>query len=160
MPSFDIVSKVDAHELTNAVDQAKRELEKRFDFKGIDAGFELEELVVKQHAPSDFQLDQMLDILRSRLAARSIDARSMDLGEIESNVAGSRRAITFKQGIDKPEAKKIIAQIKASKMKVTTQIVEDKLRVTGKKRDDLQNAIALVKKADQTLPLQYENFRD
>lgn len=160
MPSFDIVSKVDLHELRNAVDQAKRELEKRFDFKGVDASFELDGTVVKEQAPSEFQIEQMQDILNKRLVARSIDLRSMEVGDIDANLATARRELSFKQGIDKPAAKKIVAQVKASKIKVSTQIVEDKLRVTGKKRDDLQASIALLKKAEQDLPLQYENFRD
>lgn len=160
MPSFDIVSEVDIHELTNAVDQANRELQKRFDFQGVDAGFEQDNMAVNQHAPSDFQLEQMLDILRKRLVARGIDMRAMEPGEIESNLAGARRRIDMKQGIDRAAAKKIIGQIKDSKLKVSTQIVEDKLRVVGKKRDDLQAVIALLKKTDQEQPLQYENFRD
>lgn len=160
MPSFDAVSKIDLHELTNAVDQASRELESRFDFRGVDAAFERNELLVKQHAPSEFQLEQMLDILRKKLVARGIDLRSMEAGEIDQNLATARREITFKQGIDKPEAKKIVALIKDAKLKVTTQIVEDKLRVTGKKRDELQAAIAMLKKAELDQPLQFENFRD
>lgn len=160
MPSFDIVSEVDTHELTNAVDQANRELQNRFDFKGVDAGFELDKSTVREHAPSDFQLDQMHDILRNKLPARNIDLRSMELGEMQSNLAGVRREITFKQGIDQPAAKKMIAELKKSKLKVSAQINEDKLRVTGKKRDDLQAAMALLKKSQQDLPLQFNNFRD
>lgn len=160
MPSFDVVSEVDIHELTNAVDQACRELESRFDFRGVDAAFERNEFVVKQHAPSEFQLDQMLDILKKKLVARSIDLRTIETGDIDSNIATSRREITFKQGIDKAEAKKIIALIKDAKLKVTTQIVEAKLRVTGKKRDELQSTIAILKKAKLEQPLQFENFRD
>lgn len=160
MPSFDIVSEVDLHELTNAVDQANRELGNRFDFKGVDAGFALDARVLEEHAPSEFQLDQMHEILRNRLPARDIDLRSMDLGAVETNLAGARRKITFKQGIDQPAAKQIIAEIKKSKLKVSAQINADKLRVSGKKRDDLQAAIALLKKTEAELPLQFENFRD
>ncbi len=160
MPSFDIVSEVDTHELTNAVDQANREMQNRFDFKGVDAGFELDKDTVNEHAPSDFQLDQMHDILRNKLPARGIDLRSMSLGDVQTNLAGARRQLTFKQGIDQPVAKQIIAELKKSKLKVSAQINEDKVRVTGKKRDDLQAAMALLKKSQQELPLQFNNFRD
>jgi len=160
MPSFDIVSEIDLHELTNAVDQANRELQNRFDFKGVDASFELDKNVVKEHAPSDFQLEQMHDILRNKLPARGIDLRSMEVGDMDSNLAGVRRQITFSQGIDQPTAKKIIAELKASKLKVAGQINDDKIRVNGKKRDDLQAAMAHLKKSQQDLPLQFNNFRD
>lgn len=160
MPSFDIVSKVDSHELTNAVDQAKRELEKRYDLRGTNARFELEEYVITQFAPSEYQLEQLLDILKPRLAARGIDLKAIELGDIESNLAESRRKITIKQGIEQAQAKKITAKLKESKLKVDSQINGDKLRVNGKKRDDLQAAIAFLRKADLELPLQFENFRD
>jgi cyclic-di-GMP-binding protein len=160
MPSFDIVSKVDTHELTNAVDQAKRELEKRYDLRGTNARFELEGFLITQFAPSEYQLEQLLDILRLRLAARGIDARCLDLGEVETNLAGSRRTLTIKQGIEQAQAKKLIAALKEAKLKVDAQIQGDKLRVTGKKRDDLQSAMALLRKVELELPLQFENFRD
>ncbi len=160
MPSFDIVSEVDKHELTNAVDQANRELGTRFDFKGSDAHFELADSVVTQTAPSDFQLKQMLDILRGRLIARSIDIRCLDITEPLINLAGARQTVTIKQGIEQPFAKKIVAAIKAAKLKVETSINGDKLRVTAKKRDDLQTAMQLLRKTDLELPLQFENFRD
>jgi uncharacterized protein YajQ (UPF0234 family) len=160
MPSFDIVSDVDKHELTNAVDQANRELGNRFDFKGSDARFELDGFVITQSAPSDFQLKQMTEILRSRLTARGIDARCIEEGDPEINLATAKQKITIKQGIEQPQAKKIIAAIKAGKIKVEAQIQGDKLRVTGKKRDDLQDAMALLRKSDLELPLQFENFRD
>jgi hypothetical protein len=160
MPSFDVVSEVDKHELTNAVDQANRELANRFDFKGTDAKFELEGYVVTQVAPSAFQLKQMIDILRVRLSARSIDVRCMDVADPLENLGGARQKITVKQGIEQAVSKKLIASIKEAKLKVETQITGDKLRVTGKKRDDLQDAIALLKKADVPLPLQFNNFRD
>lgn len=160
MPSFDIVSEVDRHELTNAVDQANRELATRFDFRGVDAKFVLEESVITQSAPSDFQLKQMEDILRARLIARGIDARCLDFGEVESNLAGARQKITVKQGIERDLAKKIQSAIKDAKLKVDSQIAGDKLRVTGKKRDDLQAAIALLRAAEFERPLQFDNFRD
>ena len=160
MPSFDVVSKVDLHELTNAVDQARRELDKRYDLKGTGARFELVESLITQYAPSEYQLDQTLDILRLRLAARGIDPRCMDPGAVEVNLAGARRAITIRQGIEQLAAKKLVASLKESKLKVDAQINGDKLRVTGKKRDDLQAAMALLRKASSDLPLQFENFRD
>lgn len=160
MPSFDVVSKVDVHELTNAVDQAKRELEKRYDFRGTNARLEMEGYVINQFASSEYQLDQLLEILRLRLAARGIDPRCLDLGKVESNLAGARRILTVKQGIEQLASKKLLAQLKESKLKVDAQINGDKLRVSGKKRDDLQLAIALLRKTDCELPLQFENFRD
>jgi uncharacterized protein YajQ (UPF0234 family) len=160
MPSFDTVSKVDTHELTNAVDQARRELDKRYDLRGTNARFELEGFEITQFAPSEYQLEQLLDILRLRLAARGIDARCLELGAVETNLAGSRRKITIRQGIEQAQGKKLVAALKEAKLKVDAQIQGDKLRVTGKKRDDLQLAIALLRKADVELPLQFENFRD
>jgi Uncharacterized protein conserved in bacteria len=160
MPSFDVVSEVDKHELTNAVDQANRELSNRFDFKGTGASFELEGYAVTQSAPSEFQLKQMLDILRGKLSARGIDPRCMDVGAPQVNVAGARQKITVRQGIAQAEAKKLVAALKAAKLKVEAQINGDKLRVSGKKRDDLQAAIALLRKAEVDLPLQFNNFRD
>ena len=160
MPSFDIVSEVDRHELTNAVDQANRELSTRFDFKGVDAKFELDDATIKQSAPSDFQLKQMEDILRGRLIARGIDARCLEFGEVESNLAGARQSITVKQGIERELAKKIQGAIKDAKLKVDTQINGDKLRVNGKKRDDLQSAIALLKAGEFERPLQFDTVRD
>ncbi|WP_028353011.1 YajQ family cyclic di-GMP-binding protein [Bordetella petrii] len=160
MPSFDVVSEVDKHELSNAVDQANRELATRFDFKGTDAKFELEGFVVTQTAPSAFQLKQMLDILRGRLSARGIDVRCLEVADPLENLGGARQKITVRQGIEQPVAKNLIAAVKAAKLKVETQINGDKLRVSGKKRDDLQEVIALLRKTDVDLPLQYQNFRD
>lgn len=160
MPSFDIVSEVDKHELTNAVDQAQRELGNRFDFRGTDAAFELDDFVISLSAPSDFQLKQMLDILRPRLAARGIDLRCLDIAEPEINLSRAKQKVTVKQGIEQAVGKKIIARIKDSRIKVEAQIHGDKLKVSGKKRDDLQTAIALLRKAEFDVPLQFENFRD
>ena len=160
MPSFDVVSEVNIHELTNAVDQANRELSTRFDFKGVEAKFVLDDKLITQSAPSDFQLQQMTDILRARLIARKIDARCLEFGDIETNLAGARQKITVKQGIERELAKKLQGAIKDSKAKVESQINGDKLRVTGKKRDDLQDVIALLKKTEFELPLQFDNFRD
>ncbi|HKE47171.1 MAG TPA: YajQ family cyclic di-GMP-binding protein [Rhodanobacteraceae bacterium] len=160
MPSFDVVSEVDKHELTNAVDQASRELGNRFDFKGIEASYELDGFVITLSAPSDFQLKQMLEILRQRLTARKIDVRALDVAEPEVNLASAKQKVTVKQGIEQPVAKKIIASIKAAKLKVDTQINGEKLRVSGKKKDDLQMAIALLRKTEIEVPLQFDNFRD
>jgi hypothetical protein len=160
MPSFDVVSKVDEHEVTNAVDQARRELEKRFDLRGTKARFEHEGLVITEFAPTEFQVGQLHDILRMRFAARHIDTRCLELGDIESNVAEARRTVTVKQGIEQLLAKKLVAKIKESKLRVEAQINGDKLRVIGKKRDDLQSAIALLRQLEFELPLQFENFRD
>lgn len=160
MPSFDIVSEVDKHELTNAVDQAARDLGNRYDLRGTDARFEQEGNVITQFAPSEYQLDQLLDMLRLRLAGRKIDLRAIELGEVLTNLAGARRTITIKQGIEQAQAKKIVAKLKESKLKVDTQITGEKLRVNGKKRDDLQAAMAFLRKAELEIPLQFENFRD
>ncbi len=160
MPSFDIVSEVDSHELVNAVDTANRELRNRFDFRNVEASFTLEKSVVSLKAPSDFQLQQMLDILKARLIARGIDIRSMDVADPEVNLAEARQKVTLKSGIEQKTAKKIAAALKEAKLKVDSQINGDKLKVMGKKRDDLQEAIALLKSKDFELPLQFENFRD
>jgi uncharacterized protein YajQ (UPF0234 family) len=160
MPSFDAISEVDRHELTNAVDQANRELANRFDFKDSDARFDLDDATITATAPSDFQLRQMQDILRARLTARGIDVRCLDAAEPEINLATARQRHTVRQGIEQPMAKKIIAAIKAAKLKVEAQINGDKLRISGKKRDDLQAAMALLRKGDYDVPLQFDNFRD
>ena len=160
MPSFDVISEVDKHELTNAVDQANRELTTRFDFKGVDAKYVMDDFVITQTAPSEFQLQQMLDILRARLVARKIDIRALDVADPETNLGGSRQKVTVKQGIEQPVAKKLVAELKAAKLKVEAQINGDKLRVSGKKRDDLQQAMAVLRGAEVELPLQFDNFRD
>lgn len=160
MPSFDIVSQVDKHELANAVDQARRELDHRFDLRGSGACFELEDTVLTQSAANEFQLRQLTDILHKRLAGRGIDLRALDAGDIETNLSQARQKITIRQGIEQAQAKKIVARIKESKIKVDTSITGEKLRVTGKKRDDLQAVIALLRKAEFEIPLQFENFRE
>lgn len=160
MPSFDIVSEIDKHELRNAVDQASRELGQRFDFRGVDARFVQEGQVVTQTAPSEFQLGQMLDILKARLISRGIDVRCIEAGEVLTNVAGARQTLTLREGIEQKLAKEIIGLLKEAKFKVDTQIQGQKLRVTGKKRDDLQTVIAFLRKAELDMPLQFDNFRD
>lgn len=163
MPSFDTVSEIDGHEVTNAVDQANRELEQRFDFKGTGAVYERETkepFVVLMKAQADFQLKQMLDILKLRLAKRGIDVGCIDLKDPEVNLAEARQKVILKHGIDQESAKKIVRLIKESGLKVQAQIQGDKVRVNGKKRDDLQAAIAFLRKSEAGVPLQFENFRD
>ncbi len=160
MPTFDIVSEIDLHELDNAMMQATRELTTRFDFKGTKAKFETEETVITMHGESEFQVKQMLDILKQRLTARGIDIACAEIADAEINLATTRQKVTLKQGIDQPLAKEIIKTIKDSGLKVQTQIQGDKLRVTGKKRDDLQMVMALLRASKIEMPLQYENFRD
>ena len=160
MPSFDVVSEYDAHEASNAVDQANREVSTRFDFKGTGSKFELESNVISLTSQSDFQLQQMLDILRQKLSKSGIDVGCLQEEEPEITGSEARQKVIMRQGIDTPLAKDLVKKIKASKLKVQTSIQGNKLRVSGKKRDDLQSAIALLKDADAGLPLQYENFRD
>ena len=160
MPSFDIVSKLDSHEVTNAVDQANRELERRFDFKGSGAAFEHSEGIVTLKADAEFRLKQMQDILLQRLTARGIDVRCVDIGDAEVNLASARQKVTLKQGIDQPLAKKIVKLIKDGKLKVQASIQGDTVRVQGAKRDDLQSCIALITKSITDFPIKYGNFRD
>ena len=160
MPSFDVVSEVDIQEVRNAVDQAVRELGTRFDFKNVDAGFKLADESIQLHAEEEFQLGQMLDILRDKFNRRSIDVRVLDPGEVEASGKQKRQAFALKQGIDRDSAKKIVKLIKDAKLKVQSQIQGDQVRVTGKKRDDLQQAIAVLKEADLDMPLDFNNFRD
>lgn len=160
MPSFDIVSEVDNHEASNAVDQANREIDNRFDFKGTGAKFALDDEKINLSAPSDFQVQQMQDILESKWIKRGLDVQSFEWGDIESNVSEARQTVTIRQGIDKEAAKKIVKHIKASKIKVQAQIQGEQVRVTGKKRDDLQAVMTDLKESDIELPLQFNNFRD
>jgi cyclic-di-GMP-binding protein len=162
MPSFDAVSELDVHELTNAVDQANRELTQRFDFKGTGASFTLDEkeFTVSLKAPAEFQLKQMIDVLTLRLGKRGIEARCMEKKDPVTNLAEARQDVILRQGIDQDTGKKLQKVIKESKLKVTAQIQGTQLRVTGKSRDDLQAAIALMKKVELDRPLQFKNFRD
>jgi uncharacterized protein YajQ (UPF0234 family) len=160
MPSFDVVSELDMHEVVNAVDQATRELEQRYDFKGTDAEFELAESTVTMKAQVDFQLKQMLDILKLRVTKRGIDIACMEIKEPQITLNAARQEVILRQGIDADLARQIVRIIKDSKLKVQAAIQGDKLRITGKKRDDLQDAIALLRKEKLSLPLQYVNFRD
>ncbi|MEM7500645.1 MAG: YajQ family cyclic di-GMP-binding protein [Pseudomonadota bacterium] len=160
MPSFDVVSDFDAHEASNAVDQANREVSTRFDFKGTGSKYALEANVVNLVSQSDFQLQQMRDILNQKLAKRGIDVGCVKAEAPVLSGTEARQAITLRQGIPTELARDIVKKIKSSKLKVQAAIQGEKLRVTGKKRDDLQAIIALLKDADIDLPLQYENFRD
>lgn len=160
MPSFDVVSEVDHHELANAVDQANREVTTRFDFKGTDSSYELKENVISMKTESDFQLEQMLDILYSKLAKRGIDLVAAETDEPVIMAKTATRNVTIREGIESDMAKKIVKRIKDEKMKVQASVQGDQVRVTGKKRDDLQAAIAMLKEAEFDLPLQFKNFRD
>ena len=160
MPSFDVTAECDLQEVRNAVDQANREIGTRFDFKGVDARFELADGMVRMHAEQEFQLQQMLDILRQKLVKRGVDLAALDVGEPITTLNAARQEIGLKQGIDADSAKRMIKAIKGAKLKVQAQIQGDQLRVTGKKRDDLQQAIALLKAENWQLPLAFNNFRD
>ncbi len=160
MPSFDVVSEVDWHEVTNAVDQANRELQTRFDFRGVEAKFERKDEVVRITAEAEIQLDQMIDILRAKMIKRSIDPRVMDIGEQEHVGKLLHKNIRIQQGIESLLAKKMVKMIKDEKLKVQAAIQGEKIRVTGKKRDLLQQVISMLKEAELEVPLQYNNFRD
>jgi len=160
MPSFDVVSEVDLHQLTNAVDQASRIVTNRFDFKGIEASFEREERTVLITAEAEFQVTQMEDMLRSALIKCDIDPAAMECGEAVTTGKQVKATVVLRHGLDSAQCKSVVKKIKDAKMKVQTQIQGEQVRVTGKKRDDLQQAIALLRDADVGLPLQFSNFRD
>lgn len=160
MPSFDIVSEVDMQQVRNAVENATRELSTRFDFRGVDASFEWSKEETSLTAEADFQLQQMLDILRGKLAKHKVDTASMEVTDpLHSGKTFTIKA-TFKEGIDAPVAKDLVKLIKGSKLKVQTAIQGDHVRVTGKKRDDLQSVMALIREANLGQPFQFNNFRD
>lgn len=160
MPSFDVVSEVDAHELSNAVDQTTREIATRFDLKGSGARVEQDDYELTLIAEADFHLKQVLEILRLRVAKRGIDVTALDIGEVSKNLAEARQKVTVRNGLDTDTARKVVKKIKESGLKVQAQIQDKQVRVTGKKRDDLQETIAFLRKADVGLPLQFTNFRD
>ena len=160
MPSFDTVSELNAHEVANAVDQANRELNQRFDFKDSGASFELEAFTVKMRAQVEFQLKQMLDILKQRLAKRGVDLKCIEVKDPVVNLAAAVQEVILKQGIDQEVGRQVLRLIKDSKLKVQASLQGDKVRVTGKSRDDLQSAIQLLRKAPVEMPLQFHNFRD
>ena len=161
MPSFDIVSEVDMHEVNNAISQANREVDTRFDFKGVDAKFLVtEESEVMVSAEVDFQIRQMLEILRAKLVKRGVDIKSFVEGEVETTGQKAVMRVNIQQGIDSEIARKVVKKVKETKIKVQTAIQGDKLRVSGKKRDDLQNVMSVLKESNLGIPLQYNNFRD
>jgi len=160
MPSFDTVSEVDLQEVTNAVDQANREVGNRYDFKGSCAKIERSDDQLTIRADSEFQLDQVKDILHKTLARRGIDLGSLEEGKLETTINQAHQTLTVRQGISQETARKIVKLVKDARLKVQVSIQGDKVRVSGKKRDDLQNVIAVLKEAPIDLPLQYINFRD
>lgn len=161
MPSFDIVSNIDLHEITNAVDQANREVDTRFDFKGTNARVELAKDKITLIAPTDFQLKQLDEVLRGKLTKRQIDLRSLTYKDISSNLNEAKQEVEVKQGIDQENAKKITKLIKEANLKVQASIQGDQVRVTGKKRDDLQEVMAFLRSSSAVaVPIQFTNFRD
>jgi uncharacterized protein YajQ (UPF0234 family) len=160
MPSFDAVSELNAHEVANAIDQANRELSQRFDFKDTGARFELEEFTVTLHAQVDFQLKQMLEILKVRLSKRGIDLVCLEVKEPQTTLSAAHQEVLLKHGVDQETGRKITRLLKDSKLKVQASLQGEKVRVTGKQRDDLQSAMALLRAAKLEVPLQFNNFRD
>lgn len=161
MPSFDVVSELDKHEVTNAVDNAIKELDRRYDLKGKGTfEFKEKDLAITLTAEADFQLEAMIEILKLSLVKRKIDAKCLDIKDAYASGKLMKQEVTLREGIDKEQAKKIVAHIKDAKLKVQAAIQGEQLRITGKKRDDLQDAIALLRAFDAELPLQYNNFRD
>ncbi|MBS0365955.1 MAG: YajQ family cyclic di-GMP-binding protein [Proteobacteria bacterium] len=160
MPSFDTVSELNAHEVANAVDQANRELSQRFDFKDSGARFELKDFTVTLHAQVDFQLKQMLEILKLRLGKRGIDLACLEVKDPQTNLSSAQQEVILRHGIDAEAGRRIMRAIKDSRLKVQASIQGDKVRITGKQRDDLQAAMALLRGAKLELPLQFNNFRD
>jgi hypothetical protein len=160
MPSFDVVSEINRHELTNALDQTNREVATRFDFKGSNARVEVNELVLTLIAPSEFQVQQLLDVLKQKLAKRGIDLAALKVDEVVVSGSEARQAVTVREGLDSDLARKVVKLVKESGLKVQAQIQDKQVRVTGKKRDDLQAVIALLRGAKIELPLQFTNFRD
>ena len=160
MPSFDVVSEIDKHELSNAIDQVNREIGTRYDFKGSDAKVTLAEHTLTLEAASDFQVRQIQPLLYERMAKRGIDVACLDEGEVEEIGQRARQTISVREGIDKDTARKLVKLVKDSKIKVQAAVQGEQLRITGKKRDDLQQVMALLKSGDHGLPLQFQNFRD
>ena len=160
MPSFDIVSEVNLHELTNAVDQTAREIANRFDFKGTNTAVKQDEYVLTITSQTDFQVKQVAEILRAKVAKRGIEVSCLDIGTLHIALNEARQTVTARHGIDKESAKKVVKFIKDAELKVQAQIQDEQVRVTGKKRDDLQEVIAALRGANLGLPLQFTNFRD
>tara|TARA_R110002049_G_scaffold110858_15_gene260023 strand:- start:6055 stop:6537 length:483 start_codon:yes stop_codon:yes gene_type:complete len=160
MPSFDVVSEVDLHQLTNAVDQASRIVGNRFDFKGVDASFTRDERNVMMTAEAEFQVTQMEDMLRSALIKCNIEPGAMECGDMQTTGKVVRQTVVLRHGLDSAQCRSIVKLIKETKLKVQAQIQAEQVRVTGKKRDDLQQVMALLRKEDLGAPLQFTNFRD
>lgn len=160
MPSFDVVSEVDMHELKNAVDQANREVSTRFDFKGTECSFEINNEEITLKAEGEFQLKQMRDILRAKLVKRSIDSGALDIQNPEGSLKNTRQKILLKQGLDGDAGRKVTKLIKSGKFKVQTQIQGNQVRITGKKRDDLQSVMSMLREESIGVPVQFTNFRD
>jgi len=160
MPSFDVVSEVDQHELTNAIDQANRDIGNRYDFKGSSAQITLQDASLTLDADSEFQIRQMQPILYQKLSARKIDVACLEEGDIQEVGKGARQVSTVRQGVDKDLARKIVKMVKDTRLKVQAAIQGEQVRITGKKRDDLQAVMRMLKEAELGLPLQYQNFRD
>ena len=160
MPSFDAVSELNAHELAHAVDQANRELSQRFDFKDTGASFELKDLSITLHAQVDFQLKQMLEILKLRLSKRGIDLKCLEVKEPQTTLSSAQQELLLRHGIDAETGNLLTRLIKDSKLKVQASLQGEKVRVSGKQRDDLQAAMALLRGAKLDRPLQFNNFRD
>jgi uncharacterized protein YajQ (UPF0234 family) len=160
VPSFDVVSELNAHEVANAIDQANRELSQRFDFKDSGARFELKDFTVTLHAQVDFQLKQMLDIVKLRLAKRGVDLKCLEVKEPQTTLSAAHQEVLLRHGIDQEVGRKITRLIKDSKLKVQATLQGEKVRISGKQRDDLQAAIALLRGAKLDVPLQFNNFRD
>jgi len=161
MPSFDVVSEIEITEVRNAVENSTRELATHFDFRGKEASFSLSGEVVTLKAEDDFQINQMLDILRANLVRRNVDTLAMEVDEKPTHTGKTFSSnVKFKQGIEPLVAKSLVKEIKVSKIKVQASIQGEKIRVTGKKRDDLQAAMALIRSSDSEQPFQFDNFRD
>jgi uncharacterized protein YajQ (UPF0234 family) len=160
MPSFDVVSEVDLHQLTNAVDQAGRIIANRFDFKGVAASFEREERSIVMVAEAEFQVSQMEDMLRSALIKCDIDPGAMDVGEVVTTGKQVKQTVQLRHGLDSDQCRSVVKAIKDAKLKVQAQVQGEQVRVNGKKRDDLQQVIVLLRDGDFGLPLQFSNFRD
>ena len=160
MPSFDIVSEVNTTDARHAIENASRELETRFDFRGVEASFEWQKDHAVLKAEHEFQLQQMVDILRSKLSHQKVDGNTLDIGKASHSGRTVNQSIRFKEGIDSELGRKIVKLIKESKSKVQASIQGEQLRVTGKKRDELQAVMALLRQEDFGQPLQFNNFRD
>ena len=160
MPSLDVVSEIDSHELKNAVDQANREITTRFDFKGSDSKIELNGTDMTVSSDSKFRVEQVCSVLHQKLAKRGVDINCLEAGDVDEALKTAKQVIKVREGLDKEMAKKVVKLIKESKLKVQAAIQGEQVRVTGKKRDDLQGVMAMLKESFTDMPLQFNNFRD